>query len=94
LKATEKERSGPFDDIPKSLPSLLAAYKTTKRAASLGFVADAAEATAKVGDVLAGPLDTDALGEALFWLVVAARAQGIDPEGALRRATAKFRDSL
>jgi MazG family protein len=94
LKATEKDRSGPFEGIPKSLPSLLAAYKTTKRAASLGFVADAAEATAKVGDVLAGPLDTDALGEALFWLVVAARAQGIDPEGALRLATARFRESL
>jgi uncharacterized protein YabN with tetrapyrrole methylase and pyrophosphatase domain len=82
---------------------LLAAYKTTKRAASLGFVADAGEATAKVEEALAVPLDAaalgeeglaDSLGEALFWLVVVARAHGVDPEGALRRATARFRDSL
>jgi tetrapyrrole methylase family protein/MazG family protein len=94
LKAEEKKRSGPFSDIPKSLPSLLAAYKTTKRAAALGFVADEEDAKKRAEDALAATLDADALGEALFWLVVAARARGIDPEGALRRATARFRASL
>ena len=40
IKATEKERSGPFEDVPAGLPALLYSYKMQKRAAGLGFVAD------------------------------------------------------
>jgi len=90
LKAAEKTRADPFDDIPKSLPGLLAAYKTQKRAARLGWNADGTEARGRVGDALA----SEAIGEALFWLVAVARAAGTDPETALLRATADFRARL
>ena len=89
LKAQEKtERTGPFDGIPAGLPALLAAYKTQKRAAALGFSGD--DAAARVSEALA----RDDLGDALFWLVALCRATGTDPEGALRRSTATFRESF
>ena len=95
IKAAEKQdRSGPFDGIPASLPGLLAAYKTQKRAAALGFEADAEAARARVEEALAGSGDAESIGAALFWLVALARSAGVDPEGALAKATLKFRQSL
>ncbi|HEY7874781.1 MAG TPA: MazG family protein [Actinomycetota bacterium] len=44
IKAAEKQRTGPFDDVPSSLPALLTAYKIQKRAAGLGWTASPAEA--------------------------------------------------
>jgi uncharacterized protein YabN with tetrapyrrole methylase and pyrophosphatase domain len=90
IKGREKDRPGPFSDIPKGLPALLAAYKTQKRAARLGWSAD--ENRTRRGVETA--LEEGELGEALFWLVALARASGIDPEGALLSATARFRESL
>jgi len=90
IKAAEKSRDDPFEDIPKSLPGLLAAYKTQKRAARLGWRAEASEARAR----LDGALASGSIGEALFWLVALARADGTDPETALLRATADFRAGL
>jgi uncharacterized protein YabN with tetrapyrrole methylase and pyrophosphatase domain len=87
IKAAEKNRDGPFDDIPKSLPALLAAYKTQKRAAPLGFVGGPDEARGRLDDALA----SGSIGDILFWVVALARASGIDPETALLRATADFR---
>lgn len=86
LKQKEKKREGPFDDIPRSLPALTVAFKSQKRAASLGFDPSAAEAREKA----AAGLASEDVGEALFWAVALARATGIDPEGALRDATARF----
>jgi tetrapyrrole methylase family protein/MazG family protein len=94
LKAEEKQRSSLFDDIPPTLPSLLMAYKVQKRAASRGFTADAHKAASEVAAALQGPVDAGSLGDALFWLVASARAAGIDPEGALRHAILRFKDSL
>lgn len=91
IKSEEKERTGPFDGLPEALPALLLAYKTQKRASALGFETDARAARHHVEQALNPPLE---LGEALFWLVALARSAGIDPEGALRKATAKFRDSF
>ena len=89
LKAEEKsERTGPFDGIPAGLPALLSAYKTQKRATALGFTGEDASERAKQA------LAEDDLGDALFWVVALCRAAGVDPEGALRRATALFRDSF
>jgi MazG family protein len=90
IKAAEKSRAGPFDDIPKSLPGLLAAYKTQKRAARLGFSPEEADVRAR----LAGALESESIGEALFWLVALARLAGTDPETALLRATSDFRAGL
>ena len=90
IKAQEKERKGPFDDIPRALPSLLAAYKTQKRAAALGFDPSASEARERA----AAALVSDDVGEVLFWAAALARAGGIDPEGALRSAVARFRERI
>ena len=89
IKAAEKKRSGPFADIPAALPALLAAYKVQKRAAALGFRPSADEARAKLNAVLGEP--SASVGEALFWLVALARAQGVDPEAALREAVVRFK---
>ena len=95
IKADEKERSDPFDGIPAELSALLAAYKTQKRAAPLGFESNEERDRATVRDRLSrSELGAEELGEALFALVSLARARGVDPEGALRSATARFRGSL
>lgn len=93
LKAKEKNRDDPFADIPGSLPALLTAYKSQKRAASLGFTAEAAGARARLEEALDGEVDDTRIGEALFWLVAVARAAGVDPEGALRAAVGRFQRS-
>jgi XTP/dITP diphosphohydrolase len=91
LKAAEKtERTGPFDGIPAGLPALLSAHKTQKRAAALGF--DGTEDDARAG--LAAATSDGDVGRALFWLVALARARGIEPESALRRATRAFQESF
>lgn len=91
IKAAEKsERTGPFDGIPAGLPALLTAHKTQKRAAALGF--EGSEDEARVG-VEAAVTEGD-VGGALFWLVALARAKGIEPESALRKATKAFQASL
>jgi XTP/dITP diphosphohydrolase len=87
IKRAEKERGGPFDDIPRSLPGLLAAYKTQKRAA---FSADAREAA----DRARAAVDAGDIGDALFWTVALARARGLDPETALLERLARFRADL
>ena len=92
LKAKEKRRGDPFDGIPAALPALLAAYKTQKRAAALGFSVDADEARARVEAAL--DAGRDGLGDALFWAVALARARGVDPEEAVRAATRRFRASF
>jgi MazG family protein len=93
IKGDEKRRSGPFDGIPRSLPALLEAYKSQKRAAQLGFGADEDAARRAVEQAL-GAGGPDAVGEALFWTVAVARARGTDPETALRRATRSFVEAL
>lgn len=90
IKTKEKGREDPFEGIPQSLPALLAAYKTQKRATQLGFSFREDDARRRVGEALA---EGD-VGEALFWVVAVARAGGTDPEGALRHAVARFRGSV
>jgi MazG family protein len=87
IKRAEKERSDPFDDIPRALPALLAATKTLKRAAGLGFKASDADARQRLYEAI----EKSSVGDALLWLVVIARALGEDPETALLRSLASFR---
>ncbi|HYY44150.1 MAG TPA: nucleoside triphosphate pyrophosphohydrolase [Actinomycetota bacterium] len=98
LKAQEKQREDPFDGIPRGLPALLAAAKVQKRAEKLGFEAPpAGEAEARASDAVQRYAATgreEDLGDCLFWLVAGARARAQDPEAALRRKVARFRDSL
>lgn len=97
IKAQEKKREGPFDDVPAGLPALLYSYKMQKRAAALGFQPTEEEALAHVSRAVA-ELGTnpnpETVGEVLFWFVALSRLLGIDPEGALRAAATRFRDSF
>lgn len=94
IKAVEKGRSDPFEGIGDGLSALLSAYKTQKRASGMGWAAGSAEALKRASEALGPPVDAAALGDCLFWCVAVARAEGIDPESALRARTARFRKSV
>ena len=86
-KKAEKGRASVFDGIPGNLPSLLLAHKVQRKAASVGVEVGA------LGPIAVGDLaDGDAVGEALFAVVTAARRLDVDPEAALRAAAGRFRD--
>ncbi|MBY8827894.1 nucleoside triphosphate pyrophosphohydrolase [Hephaestia mangrovi] len=105
IKAEERAAKGK-PDVPSSaldgvalgLPALLRAEKVQKRAARTGFDwPDPSGARAKIDEELAEveTADTDAdreeeIGDLLFAMVNWSRKLGIDPETALRAATAKF----
>ena len=95
-KKAEKGRRSIMDGVPSALPSLLYALKVQRRAAAEGFDWDSVEgAYPKVAEELAElrsePSEPE-LGDLLFAVVNVARHLDIDPEAALRSATAKFRD--
>lgn len=99
IKQAEKGRASLMDGIPGDLPSLLHAHKVQRKAASVGFdwpdpgpVYD--KVTEELGEVrTASPAQVDEeVGDLLFAVVSLARHLGVDPEAALRGATAKFRD--
>jgi tetrapyrrole methylase family protein/MazG family protein len=92
IKSREKRRSDPFADIPRSLPALLRAYKTQKRAAAHGFEPREDDVRRRLAEILGG--GDEVIGDALFWVVALARAQGVDPETALLRATKSFAEGL
>jgi XTP/dITP diphosphohydrolase len=71
LKAEEKQRSGPADGIPPTLPALAYADKVLSR-------------FEKSGRPVALP-DGEGVGERLLALVAEARAAGLDAESELRR---------
>ena len=89
IKATEKKH-GPatssakiFKDLPPRLPALMFAEavwkQIEKKKLPAGGVVDPAQVEA-----LGRQLDEASLGKMLFELTAAARAKGLDPEGALR----------
>jgi MazG family protein len=98
IKATEKKH-GPaangaalFKELPPRLPALMFAEAVWKQIEKKQLPADGAVDVAQVR-ALGAQLDEAALGKMLFELTAAARAQGLDPEGALRlHATKVMRD--
>ena len=107
LKAQERadagQRPSTLGTVPKSLPSLLRAYKIGKRVASVGFdwattkdvVAKIEEEVAELRDTLADDPDNAAraeeeMGDLLFAIANLSRKLGIEPEAALRKANEKF----
>jgi tetrapyrrole methylase family protein / MazG family protein len=99
LKQTEKERGSLLDGVPAGLPALARSHEVQARAAAAGFdwpdVSGALEKVAEeVGEVAAAGADPDRLtheiGDLLFALVNVARHLSVDPEQALRAATARF----
>jgi tetrapyrrole methylase family protein/MazG family protein len=102
MKKAQKGRSSVMEGVPGNLPSLLYAFKLQSKAASVGFDwKDAAGAWPKVReelDELEAAIGSDSqeevneeLGDVLFSVVNVSRHLGMDPEAALRDASAKFR---
>jgi MazG family protein len=96
------QRESVLDGVALALPALLRAAKIQRRAARIGFDwPDASEVFAKITEEIA-ELKTeleqnadpamleDEMGDILFAVANLARKLEIDPEAALRRATAKF----
>lgn len=106
IKRAEKGRASVMDGIPAHLPALLYAQKAQRKAAAVGFDwASVAGAWSKVTEELAEleeavavaasgtrPEIAEEVGDLLFSVVNVARHLDVDAEGALRAATAKFRD--
>lgn len=101
-KAEKAHRTGIFDGVVVSAPSLLLASKTQQRASREGFdwpsidgpLAKLDEELAEIRDaVAAGDPDEQLaeVGDLLFAVVNVARHLDIDPESALRFAVQKFR---
>ena len=84
IKRDEKGRASIMDGIPGDLPSLLYAHKVQRKAASAGVEVE------PVGDAANG----EEVGALLFGVVALARRAGVDPEAALRAATARFREEF
>lgn len=88
LKRAEKpQRTGPFDGVPPGLPALQRTEKILSKARRHGLEPSSPRAQ----DGSAAPIaDEEQLGAALFELVRAASAQGLDAEAALRRHSARW----
>lgn len=100
-KSTQDAKIGLLDSIPPAFPALMQAQKVSKRAAKVGFdwqcIDDVWDKVAEEkAEFLAEPKGSaeaeEEFGDLLFALVNVARMEGIDAEGALRKATYKFRD--
>jgi XTP/dITP diphosphohydrolase len=85
IKRVEKTRKSVLDGIARSQPSLALAAKILERVDRAGFAVPLPE---PVGD------DEERLGASLLATVAAARAAGLDPEAALRRAVLAYADSV
>lgn len=98
IKATEK-KNGPangsqlFKALPPRLPALMFAEATWKQIQKKNLPAAGIVDTAQV-DALGRQLDQESLGRMLFELTAAARAKGLDPEGALRLHATKVMNEV
>ncbi|MDB6114466.1 MAG: mazG [Lacunisphaera sp.] len=90
IKATEKKHgpapSGVFKEMPPRLPALMFAEAVAKQIEKKQLPAGDAFDAARISE-LGRELDEATLGRKLFELAAAARARGLDPEGALRKET-------
>jgi ATP diphosphatase len=85
------EKPSALDDVPLALPALLRAAKIQRRAERAGFDwAEADRDLAALESALRAPLDASSVGALLFAAVKLASRAGIEPETALREATASF----
>lgn len=102
-KQKGKEQHGLLDPVPRAMPALVEAQQIASRAAGVGFDWDNAEQVIeKLHEELneleearrgASPAELEnEIGDLLFVLVNLARFVKVDPEQALRRTNAKFRE--
>jgi len=102
LKTHEKDGNKTvLSGVPKSLPSLIKAYRIQEKAANVGFDWSRREEVwdkvkEEIGEFEAELADSDAdkaereFGDVLFSLVNAARLYGINPDNALEHTNQKF----
>jgi XTP/dITP diphosphohydrolase/tetrapyrrole methylase family protein/MazG family protein len=89
IKATEKKNGPPasgagvFKELPPRLPALMFAEAIWKQIEKKQLPVDGVVDRARVA-AMSETLDEAELGRTLFELTAAARAKGLDPEGALR----------
>jgi MazG family protein len=94
LKTEQEGRKGIFHHVPETLPALLLAQKTQRRAATIGF--DYSDVAGALGDLddeleeLRAEPSAHELGDVLFACVNVARHLGVDPELELREASRRF----
>jgi MazG family protein len=97
IKALEKKNGLPasqvFKDLPPRLPALMFAEAVWKQIEKKQLPADGVVDNAQV-QALGRHLTADTLGRMLFEITAASRAQGLDPEGALRLHTAKVMEQV
>lgn len=90
IKAQEKKHGVPdqglFKTQPPRLPATMFAEAAWKQIKKKGFPVPASASEETINDT-AEELDDERLGKKLWVLAAAARAKGLDPEGALRRHT-------
>lgn len=86
LKAQEKQREGPLDGIPLSLPALAYADKAVGRLVRGGAPVP--------GGARTGAAPQATVGDRLLALVVEARESGLDPEQELRDAVRRWVGSV
>jgi MazG family protein len=107
IKAAEKkqkgrEDTGLLDSVPRAMPALVEAQQITSRAAGVGFDWETPEQVIEKLHEELGELDQarrgadqseleNEIGDLFFVLVNLARFLKVDPEQALRRTSAKFR---
>jgi len=82
IKADEKVRTHPLDDLPAALPALARAQKVVSRLRKAGT-----PSSIGAPRIEAAADDGARLGAALLALVIEADAHGVDAEAALRAAT-------
>jgi tetrapyrrole methylase family protein/MazG family protein len=97
IKAEEKGEHPVDHEIPPTLPALARAAKVQRRAAGDGFdwrssQAAMAKVREELGELEAAPADRaeEELGDVLFAVASLGRRYNVDPETALRKATARF----
>lgn len=97
IKAQEKKnapaKSGVFKALPPRLPSLMFAEAVWKQIDKQQLPIAGSVDVAQV-KALGAQLDEETLGRMLFELTAAARAKGLDPEGALRLHATKVMDAV
>jgi MazG family protein len=101
IKATEKAKpQSLLEGVPRALPALVEAQQISSRAAQSGFdwpditgVLDKLEEERQELAAAVTPAEREhEIGDLLFTLVNIARFHKVDPEQALRRANARFRE--
>jgi MazG family protein len=102
-KKNKAEGSGLLDNVPRALPALVEAQQITSRAARVGFDWENPEQVMEKLHEELGELDearrggsqeeiAGELGDLLFVIVNIARFMKVDPEQAIRKTNAKFRE--